>query len=214
MIDLTLPVDSGLPQFPGSPAPHLVKWAEHGRDGYSLEVLAASTHAGTHIDAPSHFARGRAGVDRIPLSRLVDREAVMVRARRGPGGSVTRADIASFESARGRLRPGSAVVLHTGWQSHLRKRDFFTRNPGLTRGAAQLVASRRPAMVCTDAPSIDCGGDGDFPAHKVLLGAGVPVVENLANLNRIKCARFRITAAPAMLKGASGAPVRALARCA
>ena len=214
VIDLTLPVDSDLPQFPGSPRPHFVRWAEHGRDGYLLEVLAASTHAGTHIDAPLHFARGKAGVDRIPLSRLVDKEAAMLRVRPGPGGEVRRADILSFERKRGRLRPGSAVVLFTGWQSHLYKKDFFARNPGLTRGAALLLASRRPAFVGTDAPSIDCGGAPDFPAHGALLGSGIPVVENLANLGKIKCRDFRITVMPTLLKGASGAPVRAVARCA
>lgn len=212
LLDLTLPVGPRLPQFPGSPQPHLVRWAERERDGYVMEVLAASTHAGTHIDAPAHFARGGAGVDRIPLSRLVDVEAAMVRAPRGPGGRVGRADIESFESGRGRVRPGSAVVLFTGWQSRLHEDDFFTRNPGLTRPAALLLASRRPAMVCTDAPSIDCGGDERFPAHRVLLGRGIPVVENLANLERIGRRDFRITVMPAMLKGASGAPVRAAAR--
>lgn len=211
LLDLTLPVGPRLPQFPGSPQPHLVRWAEHGRDGYMMEVLAASTHAGTHIDAPAHFARGGAGVDRIPLSRLVDVGAVMVRAPRGPGGRVERADV---EPECGRMRPGSAVVLFTGWQSRLHKKDFFTRNPGLTRSAALLIASRRPAMVCTDAPSIDCGGDASFPAHRVLLGRGIPVVENLANLERIGRRGFRITVMPAMLKGASGAPVRAVARLA
>lgn len=213
MLDLTLPVGPRLPQFPGSPQPHMVRWAERVRDGYSMEVLAASTHAGTHIDAPSHFVAGGASVDRLPLSGLVDRPAVLVRARRGPGGAVGRADLESFEAARGRLRPGDAVVLRTGWQSHLRKRDFFTRNPGLTRGAALLLASRRPCMVCTDAPSIDRGGDGRYPAHRALLGRGIPVVENLANLGRLRCGSFRITVMPARLKGASGAPVRAAAEC-
>lgn len=211
MLDLTLPLGEDLPQFPGSPQPHMVRWAEPGRDGYSMEVLAASTHAGTHIDAPSHFARGGASVDRIPLSRLVRRPAVLVCARRGPGGSIGRGDLESFEAESGRVEPGTAVVLFTGWQSHLRRGDFFTRNPGLTRGAARLLASRRPCFVGTDAPSIDRGGDSSFAAHRELLGRGVPVVENLANLERLKRGSFEITVMPARLKGASGAPVRAAA---
>ena len=213
MLYLTLPLGEQTPQFPGSPQPHVVRWARLGRDGYSMEVLAASTHAGTHIDAPSHFAKGGASVDRIPLSRLVRRPAVLVCARRGPGGSIDRADLESFEAGGGRVAPGTAVVLFTGWQSHLRRPDFFTRNPGLTRAAARLLASRRPCLVGTDAPSIDSGGDAGFPAHRELLGRGVPVVENLANLERLKCGSFEITVMPARLKGASGAPVRAAAEC-
>ncbi len=213
MLDLTLPLGEDTPQFPGSPRPHMVRWAEQARDGYSMEVMAASTHAGTHIDAPSHFARGGASVDRIPLSRLVRRPAVLVCARRGPGGSVGAGDIESFEAESGRIGRGAAVVLFTGWQSHLRRADFFTRNPGLTRAAARLLASRRPCLVGTDAPSIDRGGDAGFPAHRELLGRGVPVVENLANLERLKCGSFEITVMPARLKGASGAPVRAAAEC-
>lgn len=211
LLDLTLPAGPGLPQFPGSPELHMIRWAERGRDGYSMEVLACSTHAGTHVDAPSHFVRGGASVDRIPLSRLARRPAVLVGARRGPGGRVEKSDVISFESGRGRIRPGEAVVLRTGWQSRLGKRDFFERNPGLTGAAARLLASRGPCLVGTDAPSIDCGGDARFPAHRALLGRGIPVVENLAGLGRIKCGTFELTVLPARLKGASGAPARAVA---
>src|SRR5688572_2553355 len=38
---------------------------------YAANSFCAAEHGGTHIDAPIHFAQGRATVDQIPLERLI-----------------------------------------------------------------------------------------------------------------------------------------------
>ena len=45
--------------------------------------------------------------------------------------------------------------------------------------------------------------------HKILLGAEMPIIENLANLDRIDANRFFFSAAPINIKGAEGAFTRA-----
>jgi len=50
-----------------------------------------------------------------------------------------------------------------------------------------------------------------FPAHKVLLGAGVPIVENLTNLDAIGADLFELIVLPLRLAGRDGSPVRAVA---
>lgn len=215
-LDLTLTVSKTLPTFPGSPRPQFIEWSALDEDGYNLELFLASTHSGTHLDAPYHFARDGLRVDQIKPERLVGR-AVLIRTaapRQRRRRAITRDDIREFEeSGDGRaIRPGTPVVFHTGWQEgHLGSKDYFLANPGIDRSAARYLASKRVGLVGTDSPSIDVGGDTGFPAHRVLAEAGVVIVENLANLGKIRSDEFDFVILPLKLRGASGSPVRALA---
>jgi kynurenine formamidase len=64
-------------------------------------------------------------------------------------------------------------------------------------------------LLGVDMPSVD---QAPFPAHKVLLGAGVLIVENLTNLEAIGADRFELIVLPLKLMGRDGSPVRAIAR--
>lgn len=216
-LDLTMTISDTLPTFPDSPGPQFIKWSDLKRDGYNLELFFASTHSGTHIDAPYHFDKNGIKVNQIRLEDLVG-SAIMIRLEDGRAASpdylVTKHDICEFEKSLGgrRIGPGMAVIFHTGWQkSHVADADFFLENPGLDRSAARYLASRRVRLVGTDSPSIDAGCDSSFAAHRILAKAGIPIVENLANLERIRSVEFDLIVLPLKLKGASGSPVRALA---
>lgn len=208
--DLTLGISGSLPAFPGEPRPHFIPWSDLRRDGYGLELVLMSSHTGTHVDAPSHFVRGGAAVDRIPVDRLVV-QAVLARIPRGPNEPITRADIEALGEGYGGLPERPSIVFHTGWQKNLRRGNYFDENPGLDRGAARYLASLGANLVGIDSPSIDCGRSRSFPAHNALLKGGTIIVENLANLGRIRQGSFNLAVLPLKLAGATGAPARAVA---
>ena len=55
--------------------------------------------------------------------------------------------------------------------------------------------------------------EGDpYPVHRRLLGAGIPVVENLADSSALVGERVEVTCAPLKLRGGDGAPCRVFAR--
>ncbi len=209
-VDLTLEISNKLPSFPGSPRPQFISWADRKTDGYNLEMLFLSSHTGTHLDAPYHFVQKGLKIDRIPLSRLMTK-AFLCKTSKGSGGQITRQDIQAFKEEVGTLPPNSSVIFKTGWSRNVKRRDYFTRNPGLSPGAARQLARMGPVLVGIDSPSIDPGTDAAFTSHHVLLGSNILVLENLCNLDRIKDASFRLIVMPLKLKGATGSPVRALA---
>jgi kynurenine formamidase len=204
IIDLTLRISKSIKVFPGSPQPAFVPWSSHGAHGYDSEAVFMSTHTGTHMDAPSHFAPGRTAIDGVPAARLVS-EAVLIRAPKKAGEVIGVKDITE------KVGKGDAVVFATGWEKHYSSKDYMTRNPGLSKEAAKFLARRKIGLVAIDGPSIDPGHDARFTAHNILLPAGVLAVENLCNLDKIKQERFTLVVAPLKLAGASGSPVRALA---
>ena len=209
-IDLTLAISPTLPVFPGSPGPQFIPWSDIKNDGYNLELLFLSSHTGTHIDAPYHFAPDGMTIHQIPLGRLIGK-GILIKSPKGADSAITKADIAMFEKENGIIPDGSSVFFFTGWQKNLKEDTYFTRNPGLGESAARYLASKGTNLVGTDSPSIDLGRDESFGTHRILSSENILIVENLANLDRVSSREFDFVILPLNLKGATGSPVRAVA---
>jgi len=210
IIDLTLTVSDKIPTFPGSPQPSFIPWENVKEDGYNLELLFLSTHTGTHMDAPYHFLEKGAKIHEISLKKLVS-EAVLIQCRKKGGESITKIDIQKFEKKHGKIASFSSVIFYTGWQRNLQKKYYFTKNPGLSISAAKYLASKKINLVGVDSPSIDLGTDSKFSVHQIFAKKGILIVENLANLEKIKSSKFHLVVLPLKLKNATGSPVRAIA---
>jgi len=210
IVDLTLTVSDKIPTFPGSPQPSFIPWENVKEDGYNLELLFLSTHTGTHMDAPHHFLEKGAKIHEISLKKLVS-EAVLIKSKKNGGESITKTDIQKFEKKYGKIDGFSSVIFSTGWQRNLQKKYYFTKNPGLSVSAAKYLASKKISLVGIDSPSIDLGMDHKFSVHQIFAKKGMLIVENLANLDKIKSSKFHLVVLPLKLKNATGSPVRAVA---
>jgi len=210
IVDLTLTVSDKIPTFPGSPQPSFIPRENVKEDGYNLELLFLSTHTGTHMDAPYHFLEKGAKIHEISLKKLVS-EAVLIKSKKKGGESITKIDIQKFEKKHGKIDDFSSVIFSTGWQRNLQKKYYFTKNPGLAVSAAKYLASKKINLVGIDSPSIDLGKDSKFSVHQIFANKGILIVENLANLEKIKSSKFHLVALPLKLKNATGSPVRAFA---
>ena len=210
IIDLTLTISNKIPTFPGSPQPNFIPWEKIKDDGYNLELLFLSSHTGTHLDAPYHFLEKGSKIHEISLKKLVS-NAVLIKSRKKRNETITKTDIQKFEKKHGKIESFSSVVFWTGWQRNLQKDNYFTKNPGLSVSAANYLASKKIGLVGIDSPSIDLGTDFKFPVHQIFAKKGMLIVENLANLEKIKSWKFHLVVLPLKLKGATGSPVRAIA---
>jgi len=210
IVDLTLTVSDKIPTFPGSPQPNFIPWENVKEDGYNLELLFLSTHTGTHMDAPYHFLEKGAKIHEISLKKLVS-ETVLIKSKKKGGESITKTDIQKFEKKHGKIASFSSVIFYTGWQKNLQKKYYFTKNPGLSVSAAKYLASKKISLVGIDSPSIDLGTDSKFSVHQIFAKKGMLIVENLANLDKIKSSKFHLVVLPLKLKNATGSPVRAIA---
>ena len=210
IVDLTLTVSDKIPTFPGSPPPSFIPGENIKEDGYNLELLFLSSHTGTHMDAPHHFLEKAAKIHEISLKKLVSEEA-LIQCRKSSGQSITKTDIQKFEKKHGKIENFSSVIFLTGWQINLQKKYYFNKNPGLSVSAAKYLASKKISLVGIDSPSIDLGKDSKFSVHQIFAKKGMLIVENLANLDKIKSSKFHLVVLPLKLKNATGSPVRAIA---
>ncbi len=219
LVDLTQPLGPATPLWPGSTpfaAATVADYETHG--GYARE-LAVPEHAGTHVDAPAHIARGGATVDTLPLDALV-RPAVKLDVRglvSGDAGyALSAAAIEQLEAEQGGIPAGSAVLVQTGWDAYLGDPHRYGATdppafPGLAADAAELLVARGAAGVGIDTLGIDPGHAGDLPAHRITLPAGLWHLEGLVGLERVPARGAWLVVAPLPLVAGSGSPARVFA---
>lgn len=216
LVDLSHEIEHGMVTYRGLPAPVIGDWLsrEASRARYApgttfqmgkIELLA---NTGTYIDAPFHRYESGADVAAYPLEAVADLEGLVVRATSRPAGG--RALDATW--FRERDVRGKAVLVQTGWDAHWRTDAYSTGgHPFLTRDAAEHLVRAGAALVGIDSLNIDDDTDGTRPAHSLLLGAGIPIVEHVTNLGALEGTSFRFFAAPVKVKGMGSFPVRAFA---
>lgn len=70
VIDLTMPIASGMPVFPGDPPVKIDRIHTYQENGWELRSLQFGSHTGTHVDAFSHMHQGAENLDQIPLEQF------------------------------------------------------------------------------------------------------------------------------------------------
>lgn len=212
-VDLSHVIRDGLLTYPGLPAPriseHLSREASraHYAPGTEFQIgrieLVANT--GTYVDSPAHRFKGGADLSGLPLESLADLPGVVVDLPAG-ARAFTERDLPEED-----LR-GCAVLLRTGWSERFGTPRYFDPHPHLSRAGAEALARRGAALVGIDSLNVDDTSGGERPAHTLLLGAGIPIVEHLTQLAQLPARGFRFFAVPPRIEGMGTFPVRAFAR--
>jgi len=195
--------------FPGDPPVEFSPMGNLDTDGYLSHLIRLPAHSGTHVDAPGHVLAEAPLLADLPLSRFAGPGVVLdLRAR--PGLPVTAADIAPHLDWLHAEAPAFALFM-TGDEARFGQEDYFTAGAHLTSEAAALLAVL-PGLsgIGLDAGSADALEAAGLPAHKVLLGAGLLIVENLRGLAQLPRQGFLFFCLPVL--GGDGSPVRAAAQ--
>jgi arylformamidase len=215
LIDLSHEIENGMVTYPGLPAPAMSDWLsrESSRAKYAagttfqigkIEMIA---NTGTYLDAPFHRLEDGQDLADLGLESLADLPGVVVRATARSTRGIDAGAFAGSLDVRGK-----AVLVHTGWDAHWRTPAYGTGHPFLTRDATEALVSGGAALVGIDSLNIDDTADGTRPAHSLLLGAGIPIVEHLTGLGELPDAAFRFYAVPPKVRAMGSFPVRAFAR--
>jgi len=212
-VDLSHTVEHGLVTYKGLPAPvisdHLSREASRSLYAPGTEFhigrIEMVANTGTYLDSPFHRYEGGDDLSQLPLSSLADLDGVVVSAAAGTARAIGPAAFGGLD-VRGR-----AVLVHTGWDAHWKTDAYFDGHPFLTGDAAALLAEGGAALIGIDSYNVDDTADGQRPAHSILLGAGIPIVEHLCNLGRLPREGFRFFAVPVKVRGFGTFPVRAFA---
>ena len=205
IIDLTLPLAPGMRGVAMEPKFTLE------RDGWNAATWQLYSHAGTHMDAPIHFAAGPGTIDQQPLERCMGPAWV---ARLTPCAPRALLSVAHLGAIAKKLVRGENLLLHTGWSAHVANPALYRdQMPRISEELAQWCVDRGVNVLGVEPPSVaDVNNRAEVTRiHQILLGGGVTIVEGLAHLDQITSDRVFFAALPLPLAGGDGAPVRAFA---
>jgi arylformamidase len=210
-IDLSLPVWTGMPVYPGDSEVAITPFATYEKDGFMGSSLSMSCHAGTHIDAPRHFIWEGPGIDNLSLDQLSG-PALVIACPYKPGRML---DVAAMNYSN--LRPGDALLLATGWDERASTSAYYDQIPVFAPGSSAFLLSLGIRLFGLDLPTVrEAAAPGQPFSHSAmhmeLLGSGIVIVESLANLMPLSGKRIEFQAFPLRLLNCEGSPTRACAR--
>ena len=207
IVDLSHTLASDMPVYPGTEPPVIRPANTLDRDGFAETSLAMYSHAGTHVDAPSHMLAGGApSLDCLDVGHFVG-EGCLVDAT-GCTGTI---QVDALRASEALISKASFVLVRTGWDRYWGDDSYFSGYPVLSSEAAEWLAARRLKGVGFDAISADPVGASDFVNHLHFFRAGMVIVENLRGLEPLAGRRFLFSCPPLKFENADGSPVRAVA---
>lgn len=202
--DVTWPITPQMTRWPQTPSPsrELLYSIKRG-DAVDFSCWTLASHAGTHVDAPSHFLPNGTTVEALELDRLL-----------GPCWLADFCDHKSLSLSANDL----AAAVPTGTKRLLirtRNSDSGPQEPfgedyvSLSPGGADWLIANDIVCVGIDALSIEAFDSKEHEVHHRLLAAGVAVIEGL-RLSDPPAGAYELICLPLPLVGSDGSPARTI----
>ena len=250
LVDLSRALENAVPADPPGLGPR-IEFSDHKRslpgmlamfpglesselpegEAWAIEHLTLTTHNGTHVDAPWHYASTMNGgerawaIDEVPLDWFY-RPGVRLDFRDFPDGHVVSAtEVAERVASSGHtLQPFDIVLMNTRAGAAYGTASYVDSGCGFGREATLWLLERGVRVLGTDAWSWDApfsftrrrfeqSRDPSiiWEGHKAGLDVGYCQIEKLANLEQLPTTGFMVSCFPFKIKGASAGFTRAVA---
>jgi kynurenine formamidase len=200
-------------------------------EAWAIEEIALTTHNGTHLDAPYHYAstmdRGKraATIDEVPLEWCYS-AGVKLDFRRFADGYVASARDVEDELKRigHTLKPLDIVLVNTSAGAAYGTPEYVSKGCGMGREATLYLLERGVRVTGTDGWSWDApfihtkekftqSGDARliWEGHKAGREIGYSHLEKLHNLEALPATGFMVCCFPVKIRAASAGWTRAVA---
>lgn len=249
-VDLSVPLQAGIDSDPPGHLPEIDYYDHHQTaaevvaffpgatvddlpdgEGWAIERVRITTHNGTHLDAPYHYASTMDGgrraitIDEVPLDWCLQ-PAVRLDFRHFPDGYVASAADVRVELARigHTLSPLEIVLVDTSAGTHYGRADYVSKGCGMGREATLYLLEQGVRLTGTDAWSWDApfgytaqryAASHDpsiiWEGHRAGRTIGYCHLEKLHNLESLPARGFEVACFPVKVHAASAGWTRAVA---
>ena len=205
IVDISVPINPGLPVWPGDPQIEIERYRLISDGNNSNDSrITCSVHSGTHVDAPAHFIENGASVEQLTLEILM--------------GPVTVVELLEAGIITPELLEAQALAPETRRLLIKTKNSALWADPGhpfnpdfvaLNSESSRWIVNKGIDLVGIDYLSIQMFKDTDPLTHRILLEAGIVIVEGL-DLRKVDPGDYQLFCLPIKLAGCEGAPARAV----
>jgi arylformamidase len=202
--DVTVPISSKLPVYPGDPGIDLDQVFSLAKgDPANVTRINMGSHTGTHVDAPYHFVETGQKLDELKLEIFTGRTHVLEVT----APVITESVLSEFDFT------DKTRVLFKTRNSYLWDRgpEFIKEYVYIEPRAAELLVKEGIKLVGIDYLSVEKFGSTTFETHLKLLTNGIAIVEGL-NLRDVEPGDYEMICLPLRMTNGDGAPARVILR--
>jgi kynurenine formamidase len=202
----------------------------HG-EVWAYERMTVTTHGGTHVDAPYHYApRTSEGeptrtIEGVPLQWVMSDGFVLEMMDIDRRAGITEADVRTeLERIGYEPKENDIALVRTDVSRHFGEKGYDLLHPGLRREATAWLVEHGVKLIGIDAWGVDRAMDvmaeearaGDkaqlWESHKYGAEHEYSQIEKLCNLDSIPRSHgFQVLAMPVLIEGASAGWARVVA---
>lgn len=172
--------------------------SDYTKGHYYESRLDTDMHCGTHIDAPLHMVENGSTIDKYDLSLFIGKCKVFDLTN--VKEFIKKDDIANLD-----IQKDDIIIFKT---TNSFDKEYNPKFVYIEEDAASYLVEKGIKTIGIDAMSIERGKEG-HPTHKIILGANIGVIEDLA-LADIKQGHYFLSALPLNIKDSEASPIRAV----
>lgn len=174
---------------------------------YVMSEIQMWSHVGTHMESPYHYIKDGKDCAEIPLEQVIGECVIIDFTDKKVGEPITRAEL----QRRGKdIQEGDIVFVRTGLSQNYRTLRSHDR-PYFTKDAIRWLVEKKISCLGVDCSGIEKRDAPEQPNHELLFSNGIPLIEHLTNLDKLRCKRFLVVAVPWRVHGLEASPVSVIA---
>jgi arylformamidase len=179
---------------------------------YIMHLMDMINHLGTHVEVPYHLNRTGADLSEQPVESFIGPMVCLdlVEVTRDPRHMITLAEVQAAAQRVGGIQPGEMVFHKTRWDSEFGT-DRYLDSPYLEVSAIEWLCEQGMKLFGIDSAGVESLESCTHDCHYALFNRGLPLIENLTNLDALEGPRATVLAVPLAIKGLEAFPVRVLA---
>ena len=168
---------------------------------YVMSDVELMDHVGTHIEAPLHCLKDGMDLSQIPLERLIGDAVILDLREAYSDAGVTIEQVREAAEEAGGLNVNDIVFCMMG------ETDYFSTE------ALRWLVEAGVKLMGVDSAGVELPHSISHANenHLVLFRVGVPLIERLANLDKLSKSRVKVYALPIPVVGLDAFPLRVIA---
>lgn len=213
LIDLSVAVNTDTLSPPSTNIRVEITPHRRGPGFWQVSSVNQGLHTGAHIDSPLHVFKDGITTAEINLDQVIGEAVTIDLSFVDANHRITIDDLK--RGGADKVRKRDIVLLRTGWTDKMYGKwpDYFTQSPFFPPESAEWLVAKDPKSIGFDFFEEYCARlrdftSEDFPMHRVILGAGIVIMEGITNLGALPRQRVPFYAPFYKIEGTEGAPAR------
>jgi len=213
LIDLSVAVNSNTMSPPSTNIRVEITPHRRGPGFWQVSSVNQGLHTGAHIDSPLHVFKDGITTAEISLDQVIGEAVTIDLSFVDANHKISIDDLK--RGGADKVKKSDIVLLRTDWTDKMYGKwpDYFTQSPFFPAESAEWLVAKDPKSIGFDFFEEYCARlpdftSEDFPMHRVILGAGIVIMEGITNLGALPRQRVPFYAPFYKIEGTEGAPAR------